>query len=248
MWVFIVLILFVTVVLSGLSVFLIKTSNRDTIKLLLAFSGAYLLSITFLHLIPEIYETSTGSSIGIFILLGFFLQIILEFFSKGLEHGHAHFHPEDGNNIPYAMFISLCIHSFLEAMPLAYGFATHQHGMHQEDNITNPLLLGIILHKIPIALIFMTMMLKSGASRSLSILMLTIFALMAPIGATVSFFIGENIVADMTLYFDKILAIVVGIFLHISTTILFESSEHHKFNVYKLLTIILGSMVAILSL
>ena len=40
------------------------------------------------------------------------------------------------------------------------------------------------------------------------------------------------------------LAIVIGIFLHVSTTILFESSEGHKFNAYKMFAITLGLAIA----
>ena len=39
-------------------------------------------------------------------------------------------------------------------------------------------------------------------------------------------------------------ALVIGVFLHISTIILFESSEGHKFNLRKLLVIILGITIA----
>jgi hypothetical protein len=39
-------------------------------------------------------------------------------------------------------------------------------------------------------------------------------------------------------------AIVIGIFFHISTVILFESSEGHKFNLSKLVVIVLGILVA----
>jgi zinc transporter ZupT len=48
--------LFLPVVLSGLSVFLFKTSEK-TIKLTLAFGGAFLLTLTFIELIPEIYSS-----------------------------------------------------------------------------------------------------------------------------------------------------------------------------------------------
>jgi hypothetical protein len=44
----------------------------------------------------------------------------------------------------------------------------------------------------------------------------------------------------MTHFFNIILAMVVGIFLHISTTILFESDENHGFNLKKFVVIILG--------
>jgi zinc and cadmium transporter len=40
--------------------------------------------------------------------------------------------------------------------------------------------------------------------------------------------------------FNRIMVIVIGIFLHISTTILFESTEDHKFNLKKLLVVLAG--------
>jgi hypothetical protein len=44
------------------------------------------------------------------------------------------------------------------------------------------------------------------------------------------------------------MAMVIGIFLHISTTILFESTDGHKFSFTKIITIIIGTLLAILSL
>ena len=45
-------------------------------------------------------------------------------------------------------------------------------------------------------------------------------------------------------YSKEVTAIAVGIFLHISTTILFESSEGHKFNLVKLLIISFGLLAS----
>lgn len=243
---FILTSLFFAVLLSGLSIFFFQGNNKKTIKLLLSFSGAYLLAITFLHLIPEIF-IDNDSSIGIYILIGFFLQIVLELFSEGIEHGHAHIHKKEDAAFPIAMMISLCIHSLLEGMPLAYGLSAAHHG-HIEDEISTPLLTGLILHKIPISMVLMTMFMQSNIKKQKAVFLLVVFALMAPLGALISFMIGEQMVNDFSLYFDKMLAIVIGIFLHISTTILFESSENHRFNIYKIITIALGAVVAFLSL
>ncbi|HXP49974.1 MAG TPA: hypothetical protein VN922_08475, partial [Bacteroidia bacterium] len=79
------LILFAVVFSSGFTVSLI-TIPKQALKLLLAFTGSLLFSIAVLDLIPEIYG-SMGKTAGIYILAGFFLQIILEFFSHGIEHG-----------------------------------------------------------------------------------------------------------------------------------------------------------------
>ena len=39
--------------------------------------------------------------------------------------------------------------------------------------------------------------------------------------------------------------VVIGIFLHISTTILFESSADHRFNLRKMIAVLLGVAIAL---
>ncbi len=229
------IILFLSVILSGTSVLFINISSKN-LKLLLSFSGAFLFAISVLHLIPEIYLSGTPD-IGIYILIGFFAQILLEFFSEGIEHGHIHVHKHDDHHtaFPYAMMIGLSIHSFLEGMPLA-NMATDAH---------NSLLTGIVMHNIPIAIALMTMLLQSHISKKKAILWLIVFALVTPLGTLISYAIGQNLLFDLSIYFDKIMAVVIGIFLHISTTILFESSENHRFNLIKFAMILLGAVTAI---
>lgn len=77
---------------------------------------------------------------------------------------------------------------------------------------------------------------------------LVVFALVTPLGTFVSYAIGQNMLFNLSAYFDKIMAVVIGIFLHISTTILFESSENHRFNLIKFVMILLGAGVAIATL
>jgi zinc transporter ZupT len=102
------------------------------------------------------------------------------------------------------------------------------------------------MHNIPIAIALMTMLLQSNITKSKAIGLLVIFALITPLGAFTSYAIGENMIGNFSIYFDRIMAVVVGIFLHISTTILFESSENHRFNFLKFVIIIIGASVAIL--
>jgi hypothetical protein len=65
---------------------------------------------------------------------------------------------------------------------------------------------------------------------------------MAPLGLLTSQFF-EGIAA----YNNEIMAIVIGILLHISTTIIFESSENHKFSKTKIIAICLGVIVSLFS-
>ncbi|SDW95401.1 ZIP Zinc transporter [Lutibacter oricola] len=218
--------LIVSVLIGIVIVFGLKPGNKS-VQLLLAFSGAYLLSITILHLFPEVYHTH-NSKVGIFILLGLLLQLILDFFSKGAEHGHIHIQKDQV--FPWALFISLCAHAFMEGLPLA----NHTHHEH--------LLWAIVIHKIPIAIILGTFFVNSNFSKKTAISFLILFSLMSPLGSLA----GEH-VALLIKYNTEITAVIIGIFLHISTIILFESSKDHKFNLYKFIAILVGMLVAFLA-
>ena len=135
MQIFSYLLLFFSIVVSGASVFAFKKINKKGLKLLLAFSGAFLFALTVMHLIPGVYQLK-DHSIGAYILLGFFIQILLEIFSEGIEHGHMHIHKHENAAFPYGMMIGLCLHSFLEGIPLVQRF--------NNESVEISLLAGII--------------------------------------------------------------------------------------------------------
>ena len=211
------------VALGVLIVIITKPKRSIKTKLLLSFSGAFLLALTLFDLLPEVYEHLETKRTGLFIMCGILLQIILEFFSKGAEHGHVHIH-KHSTVFPWLLFISLCIHSFLE------GFPIHQH---------NDMVYGVLVHKIPIAALITTFLLQSDYSKLQIGFFLLVFAVMTPLGTYIS-----NTTTFISDYVFIINAIVIGIFFHISTTILFESGEGHKFNLSKLIAIILGVGIA----
>jgi zinc transporter ZupT len=210
-------------VLIGYAIALIiKPKKKKNLKLLLAFSGSFLLSLTVMDLLPKVYE-SHNHSIGLFIMVGILFQIILEFFSKGAEHGHVHGH-EKINSMPWLLFVSLCIHAFLEGFPVG----------HHHD-----LAYGIAIHHLPIAIILTTFFLNAELNKTALFIFMVSFALMTPLGT----FVSDSAPA-ITQYFTEITAIVIGILFHISSTIIFESSEGHKFNIAKISMIILGILLA----
>ncbi len=229
-----IVVLFISCIAGGISVFFLKSDNSKNLKLILSFSGAYLFGITVLHLIPDIYHQD-DKFIGLFVLGGFLFQILLEQFSEGIEHGHMHHHKHGHEVFPLGIMLSLSLHAFLEGMPLAEG---HQH----------ELLWGIALHHIPAAFALCSLMLESGRKRATVIWVLVIFALMSPLGFIASNLIGNGTTGGISEYFDRIMAVVIGIFLHISTTILFESGVEHHFNRKKLIAVIGGMIIAVSSL
>ncbi|QTE23076.1 ZIP family metal transporter [Polaribacter cellanae] len=222
------ILLILSVLLGAILVFIIKPSTK-IVRLLLAFSGSYLLSVTVLHLLPDVYTINSDATIvGVFILIGIILQSVLESFSKGAEHGHIHMHT-DGKKFPTLLFVSLCLHAFSEGLPIHYA----------DDN----LLWAIIVHKIPIAIVLTTFLLHTNYPKKTIFLFLTFFAFMSPLGIL----LGDKI-PFFTIYTTEITALIIGVFLHISTIILFESTENHKFNLQKFIAILLGVLLTIFTL
>ncbi len=222
-------IVLIVSVLVGIGVAFGLQIKPKRLQLLLSFSGAYLLSITILHLLPEIGTIPNHSSVYHFILVGLLLQLILDFFSKGAEHGHIHH--QEHQIFPWALFISLSLHAFMEGIPLGH----HTHDTHEH------LLWAIVVHKIPISIILATFLSKSKFSNKVTIFTLILFSLMSPLGS----WSGEHI-SFLIHYKSEITAVIIGVLLHISTIILFESSKDHKFNLFKFLSILLGMIIAFL--
>ena len=221
---------FLAVVLGWSVVTLLKPASQRYTKLLLSFSGAYLLALTVFVLIPEVYHqhdhTLDFKYIGLFVIVGVLLQIVLEFFSHGAEHGHpGHLHTAH-TAFPLSLFISLSIHSILEGFPLSHG--------HNHD-----LVYGIFVHKLPVAIVLTTFFINSGINKWKTAFFLLFFSLMTALGT----YLSAN-VPQLIAYHTELSAIVIGIFLHISTVILFENAEGHRFNLLKFLSVCVGFAVA----
>lgn len=230
-------LLFVSAFISGIAVFFVKRDNTNTLKLVLSFTGAYLFSITVLDLFPHVYFTPTEppETIGIYVLAGFFFQLLLEQFSHGVEHGHLHHTHETRRSVfPLGIMLSLCLHALLEGMPLA---ARHQ----------NELVFGIALHHVPAAFALGSLLMHTSLSKRGIVLLLMLFSIMTPLGFLLSKGISSGDIGSIDRYFDRIMAMVIGVFLHISTTILFESgsADHHVFNRRKMIAVVLGIIVAL---
>ena len=232
------LLLLSSIVLGALCVFLFKLHEPRHVKLLNAFTGAFLLSLTLLHLLPELYHSEPATAanhdlrLGALILGGFFTQIALDYISVGVEHGHAH--PLHGR-MPVGVLAGLCVHALVEAMALGRA------DTHYDPTSRKMLLWSIVLHNFPVSIALLGMLLQSGMKRQTALGLLGLFAAMAPLGLVLSAHTG------LAAYSRELMAVVIGIFMHISTTILFESSDIHRFNVAKMTAIAVGTALGVLS-
>jgi zinc and cadmium transporter len=227
-------ILFLFPLAGGILAYYTNKEWKHTIRLFLAFSGAFLFSITLLNFMPEIYH-HLGAKAGYWVLAGFFFQIFLERFTKGIEHGHSHV--SSVKNI-WPLFIGLGLHAFLEGIPVgSVNLGT--------EVLRSGLLYGVALHEMPAA--FVLAITLRAIKPGLNIIPWIIFyALACPLGATLGFYVehldhGNNL-------FQIVLAFVSGTFMHISTTILFENSENHSFSFHKIIAVVMGAGLAMLTL
>ncbi|MEQ6167805.1 MULTISPECIES: zinc permease [unclassified Ekhidna] len=227
-----IIILIACTLLGGLSLNLIPGVQKN-LRLPLIFAGSYLFAITIIHIIPELFSISSNpSTIGLYVLIGFFLQQFLEYFSSGVEHGHVHKHKAVSTSGRASIIIALMVHSLLEGTLL-----THDSPFHEKHE-SYSLLLGIVLHKMPAAFALMATMQGLGKR---AIYLLILFSLASPLGLVLSDLVLLS--ADSLLI---VFAIVCGSFLHISTTIFVEASPDHHFGLNKILISLLGAVLAIL--
>ena len=226
-----IILLIFSVLLPAFFVELLNTRKTKNIQFLLNISGVYLLSITALYLLPELFKYNIIENIGFYILLGFFVQLILEYFSKGIKHKRL----QQKNTLSKSVLISLYIYAVIEGLTLGCGL---------EKQTYNMLMYGIILHKVPITVIMMVFLIQSNIKKKYIYLSLFMFAIMTPLGIYLANFFKTS----YTSFQDQIIAIIIGMLLYLSTKIIFESSNNTKSNLEKVLAIIIGFFLVLISL
>ncbi len=216
------------------------------LKPLLAFSGAYLFTLTVTHLLPEALALlpAQGQRVGYWVLAGFFGQMLLEVLSQGIEHGHVHHEPLAGPGraagpVPFPLLGALVLHSLLEGSILVKAPAAGAVGRN-----FYALVVGVALHHVPAAFALATLLRRRLGSFGRVWPWLLVFALAAPAGIVFSNFISLEVLLQNGLY-AALLGLVAGNFLHVSTTILFETSPEHRLNLPKLAATLAGLLLAL---
>lgn len=220
-----IVILLILSVLLGVFLGKFFGDREKFAKNLLVVSAGFLITICLNEVFPEVYS-GDNHHIGLWVIGGVLLQMLLENLTKGFEHGHFHHHTEGKNILPLALMIGLFIHAFLEGIPLA-----------NEKEVLSPYLTGILVHNIPISFILGAFLVKNKKFSASAFLIIAIFALSSPFGL----FLGQYFNPNLEVYF---LALVGGIFLHISSVIIFESNKNHNVDWKKIGLVALGILLA----
>ena len=206
--------------------------NKRYFQYLLAFTGTIILSLVVFHLLPEIYQAALSTPlVGYGLLAGFMTQLTLDFFSKGIEHGHVHYQKNVQQFFPWSIFISLCLHALVEGFPISRLLF----GATEDCDYA----LAIIIHNIPIAMILAVLL----RQHRYYFAFLCIFAFMAPLGAVADYWVGHLWLEPRYSLFTQ--SLVAGMLLHISTLILLENDTNHRFDFARFSCILVGFLIGI---
>lgn len=236
-------ILFGAVIFGGIIAVLSPKYQKQQVSIILTFAAAYLLGIIATHLLPGVFYEAASGRAGMFLLGGFLIQLLLENLSQGIEHGHFHKEKTHGNQF-YTILLGLCLHAFLEGLPLSgYDLLhAHQHAAHSDFN---HFLAGIAIHHVPAAYVLALLMRTQQFPHVKFWIVLVIFAIMTPAGA----WLGEHVLLNVETV-RNMMALVIGSLLHIATTILFETEQghYHRVSRGKLVAILIGIGLSLISL
>ncbi|MCS6918003.1 MAG: ZIP family metal transporter [Chitinophagales bacterium] len=225
------LLLFAAPLVGSLLALFFRRQSEQNFSVVLSFSGAFLFAIVLMHLFPSVFRELNHA--GFLVLAGFFLQMLLEQFTHGMEHGHFHARRTGSARIT-ALIVGLIAHSLLDGFPVArFDAAAESH---------HEVLYGISLHKIPEGFALASVLIASGFGMAVTLLLAIVLAVAAPAAALIGNHIGQ--LHPETLW--VLIALAVGSFLHVTTTVLFES-EHpsHILSLKRLLAVLSGAAIAL---
>lgn len=139
----------------------------------------------------------------------------------------------------WGLMISLSIHGIIEGIPLSGVENTRSH-----SNLPiTPLLLGIVLHKAPTTFALAALLIRQKAHPLMLWSAILWVAACTPLGMWVGHGLGHTSETNREVL-HALMALATGSFLQIASTILFESSNNHKFNWIQLTGALLGAYLA----
>ncbi len=244
-------ILFFTVLSAGLLTLVFDKFFSEIKHYLTTVGVSFVLSLICIHILPEIFKENIPN-IGAYILLGFVFQILLELFSRGVEHGHVH-HSHEHESMRrtlYSMFFGLCMHSFIEGIPLflvdssAHLQNGHIHGViTSNQEFSNVFFWAILGHKIPVSIVLMLFLIQSKLKKTTVLGLFILFASMSPIGGLVGVLLQDT--SWVNHLSSVLLAITTGMLLHIATLLVFEEYHEQKDKLKNIALIILGLVLGL---
>lgn len=178
--------------MGGLAITSRKSWNKTALSSCLAIGAGFILALSVIKLIPLSFEYSPRAAL--FMLAGYFLVHFAEHgvsphFHFGEEvHVEALVHPSAG----WAAFAGLAIHSLLDGITMASGFAI-------DFSLGLIIFVALLLHKIPEGFTIATVFLASGRSRRVALLAAGLLGVFTIVGYSLLFGLKQHIAVFLPL-------------------------------------------------
>jgi len=197
------LVLIAGMSLAGGAAPLVRTWSREKLTLLVSFGAGVLLGAAFVHMLPVATE-GLGHRAGLPILAGFLAIFVLErfFLVDPCEEVGCEIH-----SFGFAAFLGITFHSLIDGVAVGSSLIV--------PKLAPPVLLAIVIHKIPAAFSLCSILLLAGYSRRRALLHICGFSTATPIGAILSYLFLRGLS-------EEAIAVAIGVsagsFLAIATS------------------------------
>jgi zinc and cadmium transporter len=191
------------VTLAGGAAPLLWSWSRGKLTLLVSAGAGVLLGAALIHMLPLTTE-SLGRSAGLPILAGFLAIFVLEqfFMVDPCDEVGCEVH-----SFGFAAFLGITFHSFVDGIAVGSSLIV--------PKLAPPVLLAIVVHKIPAAFSLCSILLLAGYSRERALRHICGFSTATPIGAVLSYLFMRDLS-------QEVIAIAIGVsagsFLAIATS------------------------------
>lgn len=199
--------------------------------LFVSLSAGVVLTVAFVHLLPEALNINGG--ILPYVLLTLLVFYILEhlFMIHSCPEGKCPTHP-----MGWLAFFGIGFHSLMDGMIIGVGFEA---GFTLGITAT----IGVIIHEIPEGITITSLLLHAGFTRGRTITLSWLVALATPIGAIVSYLLFRGIQEGILAI---LLAVAAGSFIYVGASDLLPET-HKDSRRLNILFVIAGGVVAYLA-
>ncbi|MBI4743428.1 MAG: ZIP family metal transporter [Actinobacteria bacterium] len=178
------------------------------LKIGLGLGSGFMLSIGLIDLLPEAVSESKNAYIMAIVGFAFFYvieQVFKTHFCPSTEHNC----PEHGKSlepIGFFSFAGISIHSLIDG--LAFGGA-----LASSFKLGILVAIAVIAHKIPDGFCLGTLLLCKKYSRKIIVLLLSLFAIMTPLGALITYY---GFAYGLSVNLGLVLGFTAGSFLYVA--------------------------------
>jgi len=216
--------------LFGGVVFLFDTKiSKALANLSIPFAAGVLLSVSFLHILPEAFEIG-GNFMGFIVLFTFVLSFIFESTILNIHH-HDCSDCDHVNFSPMLLMLGDTIHNAIDGAAIAAAYLV-------DPSLGVVVAISSFLHEVPHEVGDFGVLIKSGFSKTKAMILNFISALSAFIGAFFVIYFSQIFENSLSL----LLAITGGMFIYLGASDFLPHTKEN-FRLTKIVSFLLGILI-----